>query len=172
MDLRGRRRCRKAQRNMVCRILRTKGAVLTVWGKAQLADLTELAHNLELAVGESGGPVITVSILPAGVPPAEDEVRDHVKGLIPKLIGNCSSVHVVFEGEGFLAAIKRGVLTGLLHATRRQHLFHVHGSQASMLTAIQGETHAAAVASLIQLAQERGYFALNPTGLEASSRIG
>jgi len=157
---------------MACRILRSKGAVLTVWGKAQLSDLTEVTSNLELAVGESGGPVISVSILPAGVPPAEDAVRDQVMVLIPKLIGNCSSVHVVFEGEGFLAAIKRGVLTGLLRGTRRQHLFHVHGSRASMLTAIKGEAHAATVAGLMQLAQERGYFDLNPGDFAPSSRIG
>ena len=156
--------------NMVCRLLRSKGAVLSVWGKAQLADLVEIASCLEAAVVESGGPVLSVSILPAGVPPADDDVRDQVMDLIPKLIRTCSAVHVVFEGEGFLSAIKRGVLTGLVHATRRHHLFFVHDHQASLLKALKGEGEAAAVARLLQTAREQGYFESSTLELEPSPR--
>ena len=155
---------------MVCHILRTKGAVLSVWGRAQLADLDEIARNLDLAVAESGGPIDSVSILPAGVPPADDSVRAHLLELMPKILGHCSTAHVVFEGEGFLSAIKRGVLTGLLHATRRQHVFHVHSQLASVLEMMKGKEGAAAVTNLMQLARQRGYLDLTARDLDPISR--
>jgi hypothetical protein len=63
----------------------------------------------------------------------------------------------VFEGEGFLSAIKRGVLTGLLHATRRQEFFHVHGTEEALLKAMRGDEAAAPLSRLLSMAREKGY---------------
>lgn len=58
--------------------------------------------------------------------PPDAEVRAHLDKLMPTAIGMCSSYHVVLEGTGFIAGMKRAVLAGLFQISWRKGMFFVH----------------------------------------------
>ncbi len=142
---------------MTCRIVRTKGAVFALWGKPAAPDMDRVLSELRAAAEESQGPVIYVTRVPSDAPPPDPEVRQHLVALLPVFLGRCSSYHVILEGTGFFAALKRGVLTNIIQPFwKKRVFFFVHASASQVLDKVRDEEHRDA-ARVLQMAQTRGY---------------
>jgi len=71
------------------------------------------------------------------------------------LLKACSSYHVVLEGDGFAAAMKRGVLTGLFQLSWRRKTFFVHAKASEVAGHVALEQRAT-LARLLEAARIRG----------------
>jgi hypothetical protein len=89
---------------------------------------------------------------------------------MPRMASVCSSYHVVLEGDGFGAAVKRGILTGVFQLGWRRGTFFVHSTVAEVAHNVAPE-HRQAVAALLALAAARGLLAgLGPESLSPAKR--
>jgi hypothetical protein len=70
---------------------------------------------------------------------------------MPGINSVCSSYHVVLEGDGFGAAIKRGILTGLFQLSWRRKTFFVHSSVSDVARNV-GPDEQRAVSAILELA--------------------
>ncbi len=111
---------------MVCDIISTRGAIFVLWGVPAVEDMDRVATALRDAVHESGAPVLYVTRVPVSQPAPSAEVRRHLDELMPTLLQLFSTYHVVLEGDGFGAALKRAVLLGLFQLSWRRKTFFVH----------------------------------------------
>ena len=113
---------------MACDIITTRGAVFTLWGKPTVADVERVRVALENAAEECGHPVVYITRIPTTAPPPDAVVRARLNELMPRISEVCSSYHVVLEGDGFSAAIKRGILIGFFQLGWQSKLFFVHAT--------------------------------------------
>lgn len=111
---------------MACDIISTRGALFVLWGVPTIDDVDRVIVALREAVRVAGEPVIYVTRVPMTQPAPSAEVRRHLDGLMPTLTQLFSSYHVVLEGDGFAAAVKRAVLLGLFQLSWRRKTFFVH----------------------------------------------
>ena len=121
---------------MACQIVSTRGAVFALWGEAKPADIDQVLAALQRAVAECGHPVLYVTRLPVNAPPPDAAARAHLDRLMPNIATLCSTYHVVLEGEGFGAAIKRGVLIGLFQLGWRRKMFFVHATVEQVVASV------------------------------------
>src|SRR5689334_9069163 len=99
---------------MACEILSCEGAVFVLWGKVTTnQDLDRVLDRLRLVCETTGHPVVYVTRVPPDAQPPEADVRAHLDAIMPEVVAQCSSYHVVLEGSGFINAMKRAVLAGL-----------------------------------------------------------
>lgn len=118
---------------MACYIVQTRGAVFALWGEPEPQDATKVLEAIKKAQAETGGKVLYVTRVPAGAPTPSSPARQAMNRILPDVIDACSSYHVVLEGDGFLAAFKRGVLLGLLQPVWKPRLFYVHATCSDVL---------------------------------------
>ncbi len=141
---------------MAVDIVSVRGAVFALWGVPTKQDMDRLLEAVQAEVRECGHRVIYVSRVPANQPAPSAEVRRHLGQLVPALALALSSCHVVLEGEGFAAALKRGVLTGFFQlGPRRTTSFFVHSVVSEVPRGL--ESALARVAhQLLEVAKARG----------------
>jgi hypothetical protein len=140
---------------MACEIIRSPGALFAVWGVPEAADVDRLLSELKAAAAEAGGPVVYITRVPVGAPPPKGDARNRLDALMPELLEHCASFHVLLEGDGFVAAFKRGVLTNLLQPFWKQRVFFVHADTADVLAKVSPERRANAE-ELLRTARLRG----------------
>jgi len=75
---------------------------------------------------------------------------------MPELVKFWSTYHVVLEGDGFRAAMKRGVLTGLFQLSWRRKTFFVHASTNQVANDVR-PAERRALTELLDAARERGW---------------
>jgi hypothetical protein len=143
---------------MACIVIKVPGAVFSVWGKPENADVVRVLEALKAASQEAGKPVIYVTRVPNDAPAPEPEVRKHLNGLMPTIVKCCSSYHVVLEGQGFMAAVKRGVLTSLLQPLWKKRVFHVHATTNGVIGSLPADERDLAT-RLLKVANEKGCLA-------------
>lgn len=140
---------------MACEIIVNRGAVLSVWGRPQRDDMVRVLAGVKRASKLHGGRVVYVTRVPINAPtPTTDALRD-LNALLPEMMTFCSSYHVILEGSGFKAAMKRGVVTGLLQPIWQPRVFFVHATALAVFERI-GREDSALVAELFKLAGRRG----------------
>lgn len=110
---------------------------------------------LQAAAKQCGHPVVYVTRVPRNAPPPAGAARARLDELMPGIVSVCSSYHVVLEGDGFGAAIKRGILTGLFQLSWRRKTFFVHASVTEVARNVSPEQQRA-VSALLELAAARG----------------
>lgn len=111
---------------MTCDIISTRGAVFALWGVPETSDVDRVEEALREATRVAGEPVIYVTRVPVNQPAPSAEVRRYLDTKMPVLTELVSTYHVVMEGVGFTAAMKRGVLLGLFQLSWRRKTFFVH----------------------------------------------
>lgn len=121
---------------MAVNIVSGKGCVFSVWGKPKQEDMDLIERELRQAAAASGGPVTYITRVPVGSPAPEPEVRRHLDALMPKIVESCSTYHVVLEGKGFLAAVKRAVLNSLFQIRWKRGVFFVHAFPNEVLHSV------------------------------------
>lgn len=142
--------------NMTCHIARAPGAVFAVWGTPESQDADRVLLELQAAVREAGRPVVYITRVPQDAPPPAPLVKQRFNTLMPEVIAQCSSYHVVLEGSGFVAAFKRGVLLSLLQPFWRKRVFFVHARCADVPGALSPEERRCAKA-VLEKADALGY---------------
>jgi len=111
---------------MACEFLSGDGVLLAVWGKPSRVDVNRVLEQLESSVEQSGRPVVYITRIPVDAPAPDSSVRQYINAAMPKATSMCSTYHVVLEGTGFMAAIKRGVLVSLFQIGSKRGMFFVH----------------------------------------------
>jgi hypothetical protein len=140
---------------MTCEIISTAGGVFALWGKPRVEDMDRVKVAVELAAAACGHPVVYITRVPVDAPPPDAPARARLDQVMPSLIKACSSYHVVLEGEGFGAAVKRGILTGMFQLSWRRKTFFVH-ADASEVERVVGFEQQRAVRDLLASARGRG----------------
>lgn len=140
---------------MGCEIVSTNGAVFALWGRPTPKDIDCVRAALQVAADRCGHPVVYITRVPANAPPPDASARARLDELMPGIISVCSTYHVVLEGDGFGAAIKRGILTGLFQLSWRRKTFFVHSTVTEVARNV-GSEQQRAVATMLELAANRG----------------
>jgi hypothetical protein len=140
---------------MACQLVTTRGAVFALWGKPEPADMEQVTIAMEAAAEACGHPVVYVTRVPVDAPPPDAPARARLNELMPRLVRACSTYHVVLEGEGFGAAVKRGILTGIFQLSWRRKTFFVHATASEVTRAVGSECRKA-VHELLTAAERRG----------------
>lgn len=143
---------------MACELVSAPGAVFALWGLPTVDDVDRVLLAIETAAQASGRPVVYVARIPAKAPPPDAATRSRIDTVMPRLMQVCSTYHVLLEGEGFAAAVKRGVLIGLFQLTWRRGTFFVH-AVTTTLTRGLSTADARAVGEVLQMANARGLLA-------------
>ncbi len=140
---------------MSCEIIATKGAVFSLWGKPQRADMDRIEAQIRTSVAEFGGPVVYITRVPVEAPAPDPEVRKYLNSIMPRIMQSCSTYHVVLEGNGFLAAMKRGIVTSLFQLGFRGGSFFVHSTVQEIEMRVDRRVRPN-VAAVVELADRRG----------------
>lgn len=131
------RRGARSNNAMACEIISCEGAVFVLWGRPTVADMERVIDRLVLIAEKSGRPVVYVTRVPVDAPAPDAVFRKALEGVMPQLIELCSHYSVLLEGEGFISAVKRGILTGLLLLGWRRESFRVCASGDEILAQIK-----------------------------------
>jgi hypothetical protein len=146
---------------MACEIVESKGAVFVLWGRPTKVDVARAVERLRSAVDRCGGPVVFITRVPDGAPPPDPAVQRYLNELMPTIVACCSSYHVVLEGAGFMAALKRGVLVGMFQIGQRRGMFHVHATCDEVVRLV-GADKEATIRSVLSRARSEGLLDGNP----------
>ena len=140
---------------MACDIISTRGALFVLWGVPTNEDMDRIVNSLRAAVEQTGERIMYVTRVPVDQPPPSAEVRRYLDGLMPAFVELVSGYHVVMEGAGFAAAVKRAVLLGLFQLTWRRKTFFVHSSVDEIRGSLEPKLRPA-MQALLDLAKSRG----------------
>lgn len=144
---------------MACEILSSEAAVFVVWGRVTTKqDLDRVFDRIKLIHQATGERVLYVTRVPVDAQPPDAEVRAHLDKLMPTGIAMCSSYHVVLEGTGFIAGMKRAVLAGLFQISWRKSMFFVHSLPKEVLYKLDRAQRPVGE-KILRLAEARGLLA-------------
>ncbi len=117
--------------------------------------MDRIEEQLRASVAEFGGPVVYITRVPVEAPAPDPEVRKYLNAIMPRIMQSCSTYHVVLEGNGFLAAMKRGIVTSLFQLGFRGGSFFVHSSVLEIELRVDKKFRPNVV-GVIELADRRG----------------
>jgi hypothetical protein len=146
---------------MACEIISVEGAVFALWGKPTKADFDRVVDRVELIASATGRPIVYITRVPVSAPPPEGEDRAYLNTLMPRLIKACSSYHVILEGSGFISAIKRAILAGLLQLGWRNGTFFVHENEKGVVAKVERAIRPD-VEAILALAKAKGLLTAGP----------
>jgi hypothetical protein len=157
---------------MACEIITGTRCLFSVWGVPVKTDVDRLLEQLRIAAHAAGGPVAYITRVPVDAPPPNAEVRKYLDTAMPTIVSLCSTYHVVLEGAGFVAAVKRAVLVSLFQVRWRNGTFFVHASAGEVLKAVPTADRPN-VEALLQRAQLKGLLSGMPekSWVEATPRV-
>jgi hypothetical protein len=148
-------RSRPFRGEVACEIISIRGALFALWGKPTAEDMDRVRAALQVAADECGHPVVYITRVPRNAPPPDGVARARLDELMPGIVSVCSSYHVVLEGDGFGAALKRGILTGLFQLSWRRKTFFVHATVKEVARNV-GPEQQRVVSGILELAATRG----------------
>lgn len=139
---------------MACAFTIADGAVFCVWGQPTLEDVDAVLRELRAAAARARGPIVYITRVPSDAPTPDPEVRARLNAVMPLIPTLCSSYHVVLEGSGFVAAVKRSVLISLFQISPRRNTFFVHATADGVIPKLPPEKHARVRRLLLQAQQD------------------
>jgi hypothetical protein len=154
---------------VACEIVSHRGAVFSVWGAPTVEDVDRVLAAVAQAAATYGGPIVYVTRVPPQAPAPEGPVRRHIDAVLPEMTRHCSSYHVVLEGAGFIASVKRSVLTNLLQPIWKRRKFYVHADVKEVRGHIE-DGEQANVTALFAKAQRLNLLTCAPPGQPARLR--
>jgi len=146
---------------MACEIVSTAGGLFVLWGKPTKADFDRILARIEGLAAAKGKPVIFITRVPMAAPPPEGDTRNYLNSMMPRFIRVCSSYHVVLEGTGFVSAVKRAILAGLLQVGWRNGTFFVHENEKGIFAKVERTLRPDAEA-ILALAEANGLLTAPP----------
>jgi hypothetical protein len=103
------------------------------WQHTEYADGASIVQCVKAAKILWPGPLVYVAIVPAGESPPDTATRRELGRRLEELLGLCTCIHLVLEGEGFRAATKRAAATGIFLMTGRRGRVTAHASVSEAL---------------------------------------
>lgn len=149
---------------MACETIEQDGIFFALWGRPTIEDFEKVLSGIRQAVERRGKPVTYVSRVPYGAPPPDAEVRRYIAQIMPEVLANCSTFHVVLEGDGFVAALKRGVMLSIFQICRQRGTLFVHSTCDEVLKCID-EGHLPGLRVLFRRARDKGMLQRTPVSL-------
>jgi hypothetical protein len=140
---------------MTCKIIASEGALFALWGKPTFGDIDDVLGRMESAARAAGGKIVYVTRVPVDAPPPEADVRQRLNESMPAMRAVCASYHVILEGDGFLSAVKRAILAGLMQLGWPRNTFFVHASTKEVVLKAPREARAA-LEKILDLAERQG----------------
>lgn len=140
---------------MACETIEQEGLFLAVWGRPTKDDFDRILTGIRQAVERTGKPVIYVARVPHGAPPPDGEVRRYIAQIMPEVLASCSTFHVVLEGDGFVAALKRGVMLSIFQICKQRGTLFVHSRCEEVFKYIDDQKQQP-LRQLLQRARDRG----------------
>jgi len=140
---------------MACEFITTPGGVFALWGEPKISDLERVKAAVEAAAASCGHPIVYVTRVPVEAPAPDAQFRARLEQAMPSFVKACATYHVVLEGDGFGAAMKRGILTGMFQLSWRRKTFFVHAQVAEVASSVALEQRAV-VTRLLDAADVRG----------------
>jgi len=140
---------------MACEFISTLGGVFALWGEPKISDLERVKAAVEAAAASCGHPIVYVTRVPVEAPAPDAQFRARLEQAMPSFVKACATYHVVLEGDGFGAAMKRGILTGMFQLSWRRKTFFVHAQVAEVASSVALEQRAV-VTRLLDAADVRG----------------
>ena len=132
------------------------GVLFALWGKPTKWDADRVTEQLMRLRAEAGRPITYIARIPINAPAPEADVRRYMDSLMPKFVECCSTYHVILEGKGFVAALKRGVLLSLFQLGWRRGTFFVHAYSTEVVHKLPRESQAE-IADVLERARVAGF---------------
>lgn len=126
-----------------------------LWGKPTVEDVERVMDRLELIAEKSDRRIVYLTRVPADAPAPDATVRKALESVMPRAAQLCSLYSIILEGDGFVSAVKRGVLTGLLMLGWRRENFLVCASASEVLPQSSGSVRDDAE-HILYLAESKG----------------
>lgn len=104
------------------------GVFVVRWGKPQTADVERYANEIAAARAQQGKPLVGLFIMPPDSTAPDDVFRKAQANKLPEIMANLSYAVAVFEGTGFMSAVKRSALAGVLLLAPKKHSIHVRAT--------------------------------------------
>jgi hypothetical protein len=156
---------------MACEIISCEGAVFVLWGKPTVDDVERVMNRLELIAEKSDRKIVYLTRVPVDAPPPDPVVRKALESVMPRAVQLCSFYSIILEGQGFVSAVKRGVLTGLLMLGWQRENFRVCASPAEVLPQSNRKVRED-VERIHYLAESKGLLTCSAPDGPQSARIG
>lgn len=140
---------------MACQIISCEGAVFVLWGKPTKDDMDLVLNRVRLMARTSGRPIVYITRVPVDAPPPDPDVRQRLNEVMPQMKEHCSSYHVVLEGVGFVSAVKRAILAGLMQFGWPRNTFFVHAAAKEAAYKVTKEARRD-VEAILRMAEKEG----------------
>lgn len=116
-----------------------EGGLFAVWGKPTVRDVDRVAQEMREGVAMAGHPILYVTRVPEYAPAPDPDVRRYLNSQMGLAGELCSTYHVVLEGSGFTAAMKRAVLVALFQVAGKRRTFFVHSLPEEIYGVVRGD---------------------------------
>lgn len=141
--------------------------MFSVWGEPSTTDIDNALLCLQTIYEKARTPVLYITRVPSNAPAPDAKVRQYLYAKMPIVTTMCNAYHVVLEGTGFLAAMKRGVLVSIFQISHRRNTFFVHSSIDEVLAKVCPEKRSA-VRSMLRIAEMQGLLSGIPLGTKVA----
>jgi len=113
-----------------------EGIYVLRWGKTpEIGDVDRYAAEVMAAREHQGQPLVGLIIMPKDSLAPDGAFRKAQAARLPDIMSNLKYAICVFEGEGFMASLKRSALVGILLLSPRRFPVHVRASvEEALLT--------------------------------------
>lgn len=155
---------------MASKVISSEGAVFALWGKPSLRDIDDVLGRMESVAQLAGRKIVYVTRLPVNAPPPEADVRQRMNDKMPAMRDVCASYHVILEGDGFVSAVKRAMLAGLMQLGWPRNTFFVHASPKEVVHKATRELRAD-VERILHLAEGLGLLTCSAPGEAGSASL-
>lgn len=150
---------------MSCDLVVCKGGVFVLWGVPAAEDMDRIASEVHQAATANQGKALFVARVPEGAPPPGPAARARMNDLMPGVVPVLSTYHVIMEGSGFAASLKRATLTSLLQPFWRRRMIFVHREYSEILADVD-PAFLTVAKTLLHLADVRGLLQRRFNGTE------
>lgn len=99
------------------------------WGREpELGDVARYAAELRQAYERQGKPLVALFIMPSDSKNPSDAFRKEQAAALPDIMAHVEFAVAVFEGSGFVIALKRSALGAILLLAPKRYSIHVRAS--------------------------------------------
>ena len=99
------------------------------WGlEPEIADVTRYQAELAAASAKQGRPLVGLFVMPPDSKIPSDEFRKAQAAALPEIMEHLEFAVTVFEGSGFMLALKRSALGAIMLLAPKRFSIHVRAS--------------------------------------------
>lgn len=99
------------------------------WGlEPEIADVSRYQAELAAATAKQGKPLVGLFVMPPNSKIPSDEFRKAQAAALPDIMEHLEFAVAVFEGSGFMLALKRSALGAILLLAPKRFSIHVRAS--------------------------------------------